>query len=493
VDPRRRASRAATVLAFAALALLGAPASPAFAHPLGNFTVNTFAGLHVLLGELRVDYVVDLAEIPAFQELSRIDADGDGTADAVELRAWAGRRASRFAAGLVVTVDGRAIPLEVRSANAVTVPGQAGLSTLRFEGVFTAAIGARGHLEVHDTNLAGRIGWRELTIAAEDGRAITQASVPATTVSDALRAYPRDLLSSPLDVRDATANFEPGPSVAPRTAVLPDAAVSPARPGIEGGPFAGLIANRGPALVLLGLLLAVAFGAWHALLPGHGKTLMAAYLVGSGGRVRHAVTVGGAVAGMHTASVLALGILVLALERTFHPEVLYPWLALASGVAALGLGTWLLAARLSAWPRSAARTDRTPGHDHPHRHAHPHPRHHDDADRAGADPALGGAPLSSRGLVALALAGGILPAPSALLVLLASINLHRIAYGLGLVLAFSLGLAGALVVVGIGALRVRDAVAVRLSGTVGRLVPVLSAAAIALVGLFLTVRGAFRV
>ena len=95
--------------------------------------------------------------------------------------------------------------------------------------------------------------------------------------------------------------------------------------------------------------------------------------------------------------------------------------------------------------------------------------------------------------MALALAGGILPAPSALLVMLGAIQAHRVAYGIALVLAFSAGLAAALVVVGIGALRAREAMARRLSTTVGRLVPVLSAAAIVAVGLFLTVRGVTQV
>ena len=97
--------------------------------------------------------------------------------------------------------------------------------------------------------------------------------------------------------------------------------------------------------------------------------------------------------------------------------------------------------------------------------------------------------MSAKGLLALALAGGILPAPSALLVMLAAINTHRAAYGLALVLAFSLGLASALIVVGVGALRAREAMARRISSFWGRLVPVLSAGAIVGVGAFLTVRG----
>jgi len=227
------------------------------------------------------------------------------------------------------------------------------------------------------------------------------------------------------------------------------------------------------------LLLAFGFGALHALGPGHGKTLMAAYLVGAGGRAGHAVAVGGSVAVMHTASVLALGFVVLTLTEVFAPERVYPWLGLASGLIAFGLGASLLVARLGSW--SGGRSD--PEHHHPHEggstvqhgHAHPHP--------------VPSRPLSRKSLTALAVAGGMLPSPTALVVLLAAVALDRIAYGLALIGAFSLGLATALVVVGLIALRARDVVAGRMSGRTARLVPVLSAASIALLGLVLTFRG----
>ena len=91
--------------------------------------------------------------------------------------------------------------------------------------------------------------------------------------------------------------------------------------------------------------------------------------------------------------------------------------------------------------------------------------------------------------MALALAGGILPAPSALIVMLGAIDAHRVAFGLSLVAAFSVGLATALIVIGLGALKAREAMAARLSSFWGRMVPVLSAAAIVGVGAFLSLRG----
>jgi ABC-type nickel/cobalt efflux system permease component RcnA len=212
---------------------------------------------------------------------------------------------------------------------------------------------------------------------------------------------------------------------------------------------------------------------------------MAAYMVGSSSKMRHAMSVGSAVAVMHTASVLALGLLVLTLEQTFRPEALYPWLGLLSGLVALGLGAYLLITRLSVWGRRPD-ADADHGHDHdadghshgPGGHTHALPE---------------GTPLSSKGVLALALAGGILPAPSALIVLLGAIEAHRVAYGMTLVLAFSAGLALALIAVGTGALKAREAVARRLSTSMGRLVPVLSAAAIVGVGVYLTLRSAVQV
>jgi ABC-type nickel/cobalt efflux system permease component RcnA len=489
--------RPAVVLGIVATVVL-APAVAAHAHPLGNFTVNRYSGIHVSPSEIRVDYVVDMAEIPTFQEMESIDADGDDVASESELSAWASARALELADGLALSVNGGRVPLEVQSARAQLLPGQGDLQTLRFEGDFRAPVGSEGALAFTDRNFADQIGWREITAVGQDGAALRGSTVPTDSVSDALRTYPQDLLASPLDITEMTASFEPGKSAPGSGSSLDAAAESAARPGVESGPFTGLLTNQGPVLVMFALLLAVAFGAWHALLPGHGKTLMAAYMVGSKARTRQAVSVGSAVAVMHTVSVLGLGLLVLTLERTFRPETLYPWLGLLSGLVALALGAYLLISRLSAWGAATGAVDHThalepdgdehgrPGvagsglaHDHGlGRHSHAMPA---------------GAPLSPKGLMALALAGGILPAPSALLVMLGAINAHRVGYGLALVLAFSAGLAAALIVIGMGALRVRDAMARRLSGTMGRLVPVLSAAAIVVVGGFLTICGLTQV
>lgn len=475
--------RAAAVLTLS-VAIVVAFAGGAAAHPLGNFTTNVYSGLRVLPGEIRVDYVVDLAEIPAFQAIQGMDVDRDEEADPSELEAWAADRADEWRTGLTLEVDGESFELQVLDTRAELLPGQGGLDLLRFEADLAAAAPLEGELSYRDGNFEGQIGWREITAVGQDGAALIRSSVPTATISDTLRSYPADMLSSPLDVRMAAASFAPGVS-APSTD-RPTTEGGSGRPGVEGGPFANLLANQGLLLMFVGIAVAAALGAWHAVLPGHGKTLMAAYMVGSGARVRHAVSVGVAVSMMHTASVLALGMLVLSLERTFRPESLYPWLGLVSGLVALTLGVYLLTARLSTW--SGARTlDKTTGD---HESESPHERQHGHAPgQHSHEPTTDAAPLSPRGLIALALAGGILPAPSALVVMLGAVNANRTAYGLALVLAFSIGLAVALIVIGLGALKAREFMVRRLSTTMGRLVPVLSAAAIVGVGVFLSLRG----
>jgi nickel/cobalt exporter len=488
---RRRWRRGLALFAMVVAAVVG-PAAAGSAHPLGNFTINLYSGIHVVPGEVRIDYVVDMAEIPTFQEMPSIDADGDGSVVASEAASWARANAPTFLDNLELSVDGDPVPLEVRSSSMRVLDGQGGLQILRFEALFAGPVDRTGDLAYRDRNDADHIGWREITAVGEDGETITGSTVPTDSVSDALLSYPQDLLSSPLRVISMRASFAPGVSVGGSGVRRPDVGDHAVRPGVDTTPFASLVDNHGFVLVLVGFALALAFGAWHALLPGHGKTLMAAYMVGSETKVRQAVAVGSAVAIMHTASVLALGLLVVTLERTFRPESLYPWLGLVSGVVAIGLGAYLLIGRLSAWSNAHRARSREHEHDAAHAHGDAHVHHVDGYAHAHGLPA-GVSLTSRRGMFALALAGGILPSPSALIVMLGAINAHRVGYGLGLILAFSAGLALALIVVSLGALRARAAMANRLSSFWGRLVPVLSAGAIVGVGLYLAVRGAIQI
>ena len=139
--------------------------------------------------------------------------------DGDELQTWADERAAEWVRQLRLEVDERPLSLEVVTARASLLPGQGGLDLLRFEADLAADAPRDGTLTYADANFEGRVGWREITAVGQDGAALSGSSVPAGSVSDALRAYPDDLLSSPLDVREATASFAPGDS-APAMRVL---------------------------------------------------------------------------------------------------------------------------------------------------------------------------------------------------------------------------------------------------------------------------------
>jgi nickel/cobalt exporter len=452
--------------------LLAAPPA-AGAHPLGNFTVNVYAGIIVRSEEVLVDYVVDMAEIPAYQERAAMDTSDDGSIDGTEGAAYRDATCSRLAAGLSLSVDGSRAGLSPTASSLSFPAGSGGLSTVRLECRLSVAFTARdtpAALAFVDGNHAGRIGWREVT-AVGDGTTLVASDVPARSASRRLTAYPGEGL--PLAVHQAAIEAVAG---GPRLPELPGPgreAVTSSESGRDIGVLATLAGRADLSAGVVALMFAVALGvgAVHALGPGHGKGLIGAYLVGGGGAMRQAVGVGAAVAVMHTASVLGLGLLVATAERILPAERIYPWLGLASGLVALALGSWLMVARIHAagWHRTQR------GSEHPHDHEHPHP--HADA------------PLSRRGLIALAFAGGILPSPSALVVLLTSISLGRAELGLGLIATFSIGLAGTLIGVGALALKLRSVTADRLPTRIMGWAPVASGATIAVIGVVLTTRG----
>jgi ABC-type nickel/cobalt efflux system permease component RcnA len=253
--------------------------------------------------------------------------------------------------------------------------------------------------------------------------------------------------------------------------------------------FTALVGERSlsPGFAVVALLLAVGLGAAHALAPGHGKTVMAAYLVGLRGTLGQAVTIGATVTVTHTAGVLVLG-LVLSTSGAVASERVYPWLGLASGLLLAAVGVGLLV---------RART----GHHHPHPHGYGHPDHestpgHHQHHDPGTDPAR---PLGRRGLVALGLAGGLVPSPSAVVVLVGGIALGQAWFGVALVVAYGLGMAATLTGTGLLLARLRDRMDRRLrlpggslAARLGRLVPAVSASVIVLVGVALAVNGAVQ-
>jgi nickel/cobalt transporter (NicO) family protein len=511
------------LVAAAVLALLVVAAPAASAHPLGNFTVNRYSGLLLSPGHIQVTYVLDMAEIPTYQETSRIDTNGDGIPVEAERLAWAKGEAGTVLEGLTLTAAGGIrIRLSVQSSYMTFREGQGKLPTLYFRAVFVGALPSSGPLQLQDSNYRDRIGWKEITAASIDGVAISGSSVPVRTISGELTAYPKNLLSSPLDVTSATLSFAPGHATGTGAAPGSSDSVS-GSPVASGGAFAALVNWKlTPLVLLLSLGLAFAFGALHALGPGHGKTITAAYLVGKGARMRQAVAAGVAVAFMHTASVLGLGLVALVLFESFPAERVYPWLGLVTGLVAACLGTGMLVVRVRARRRGL---DPWQGHGHAHPHAPAHAparelalvgasaatsrdagmgggshaaehRHDDGEDRHGhgheQEPAAERV-ISRKGIAALAVSGGLLPSPTALVVLTAAAAYHRVGYGLGLIVAFSLGLATALIGVALLALRARALVSRQLGSKVAGILPIASAAVIVGFGLFFVAKGLAQV
>jgi nickel/cobalt transporter (NicO) family protein len=483
---RRRLARLAVLVAAIAAALL-VPAS-ASGHPLGNFTVNRYARAEASGGALYVRYVVDMAEIPALRERSAVDAAGG-------LGPYAHRRARASAASLVLTVDGARLPLAPVSWTAAFHPGAAGLKTLRLAAWYrapgAAGIPRRAHrVELRDTSFPGRIGWREVAVRASSGARAADATVPPGDRSDELRHYPRDLLSRPLDVAGASFTWTPGTGggEVAKLSRDPESAVADSSPG----GLAGLVdGDLSAGVILLALLAAIGWGALHALSPGHGKSMIAAYLIGSRGRARHAFLLGAFVTLTHTATVVLLGVLTLSASELILPETLFGWVNLAAGLMVVAIGGWVL------WTRSAGvrarvahRRAHTRGrahhhHDHAHHHHHEHGHGHGEHGHSHAPPS----DLSVRGLAAAGVSAGLLPCPSAMVLLLGSIALGRVGYGLVLVVAFSLGLAGVLTGIGLLFLYARRLMErLPLGGRLAAAVPVASAAVIVCLGVVLTAR-----
>jgi nickel/cobalt exporter len=459
------------VVAVLALSLLGAAAAQA--HPLGNFTINRFSRVEFSGDRVYVLYVLDLAEIPTFQARQQVRALGSDD--------YASHTAAQLLRHLSLTAGGRPVTLHPLGHALAFPPGQAGLRTTRLEVVYGSGAIRSGAQNVayRDANFADRIGWKEIVVRADAGATLHSSTAPRASISQELRAYPKDLLQSPLDVTSAGASFSPGsgPGVVPALDSRRTLDQRVAVRAVSDGGFAALIGrDRLPlGAVLLSLLVALFWGAAHALSPGHGKTIVTAYLVGAHGTRRDAVLLGVTVTITHTIGVFALGLVTLSLSQFLLPEDLYPWLNLVSAVLVVAVGAAVVAQRLRAARGRGRPHDHTHPHDHAHphahEHAHPHPHSH------------------TRGILGVGISGGLIPCPTALVVLLAAISLHRIGYGLVLILAFSIGLAATMTGIGILAVSARRVFErVDFNGGLVRLLPALSAFAILGLGLAMTIR-----
>ncbi|MHB1462526.1 MAG: HoxN/HupN/NixA family nickel/cobalt transporter [Armatimonadota bacterium] len=242
------------------------------------------------------------------------------------------------------------------------------------------------------------------------------------------------------------------------------------------------------------LLLALSsfgLGALHALEPGHGKTVVGAYLVGSKGRMSDAVLLGIVVTLTHSGSVILLGVLSTVAAAYFVPETVQKVLEVVSGLLVVGVGGWMFAVRIRQAKSHAHRHDEH-GHDHhEHEHSHDHSHEHSHGGHSHShvpNVAPGERPTLWQ-LVTLGISGGIVPCPAALAVLLAAVSYGQFVRGLSLVIIFSIGMAAVLVAIGIMMVRAANFAGKYVSESKWtKIMPVVSAGLITLVGVGLTIK-----
>jgi nickel/cobalt exporter len=460
-------------------------------------------------------------------------------------------RGAELGHGLTLDMDGKEIPLRLVSSGVIFPPGAGGLPTMKMGFVYEAAYPStvdRQHVSLHyaDNNYPGHSGWKEIVALAAAG-SLLRSSVPATDRSGELSNYPTDLLTSPPQDLEASvvATLSPLPTIvadaqshvssqplsrraeapatgvtlsqnhsntavkamsAPKhTATVPVAAtLEPSQPASASSISMHLQANQQQTprsrftelitaqhlsawFLFTAAIIAIGLGGLHALEPGHGKTIVAAYLVGSKGTARHAVLLGMIVTASHTAGVFVLGAITLYASRYIVPEQLYPWLGAFSGITIAGLGCYMLLRRLTGTAT-----------DHSHAAGGSHSRWF--FSKRTVDEGADGNPVriengsvksvSLTQLFTLGITGGIVPCPAALIVLLSAFALHRIGLGFFLIVAFSIGLAA--VLIGFGMLMVyarRFMTHLQIDGPLTkRWLPVVSSAFITVLGLLLTIQ-----
>src|SRR5271165_924388 len=476
--------RVRTILLLFVLMLSGAPS---FAHPMGNFSINHYSRVTIKQDSVEVLYLIDMAEIPTFQETRQFDISR-AVGDPRDSR-YLDKQEQLLKEGLSLLSDGQPVRLDTQSRQMTFADGAGGLPTMKlafvFRGNFALATGSH-KLSYSDDNFPGRSGWKEIVVLG-DGVVIVDSSAPNTDRSHELTDYSSDALSSPPQQVSALADFKtslreaesdastqtsslgmvsqgrdsahPASTSTPRQkqrpmlyAVRPTtdspAANSVATPSshlagdqsasgvgvtssvipvsasahAQNTPrsrFTELISTQGKLslwLLLSAAFIAAGLGALHALEPGHGKTIVAAYLVGSRGTAKHAVLLGLIVTAAHTGGVYLLGAVTLCASKYIVPEQLYPWLGMISGLLIAGLACFLLL---------RTGTGEDGGHTHEPGAAHSHwfsslgrrrTQESSDAERTqagdiGSQPQTKTIPLAQ--LLTLGVTGGIIPCPAA--------------------------------------------------------------------------------
>jgi len=521
ISPGHRVLRHLPLIQIALIVALFPAAS--FAHPMGNFSISHFSAITIQGDSVDVLYLIDMAEIPTFQEMQ--EAGLSGRTDDPKLQNYLTARSGAFASGLNVTVDGKNVSLQPVSRNVIFTPGAGGLPTMKFGFLYRGKSACKldgCRLTFQDGNFPGRAGWKEVVAKAGRGVVLSNSTVPDHDRSSQLTNYPTDLVNSPPQTVEASITFAPAApaatssssataaplsarppkpnantAVAARQSNVPEVAASSAKPPtIDIAPnrqqtprsaFTQLMASQkiGIGIALLAALIAAGLGALHALEPGHGKTIVAAYLVGSKGNAWHAFLLGLIVTITHTAGVYLLGAVTLYAQKYILPEKLYPFLGVLSGILIAGMGFYLFLQRYVGG--EVGHSHGASGHSH--MSLFNLPSKSTTVTNSAASVSRGSMP--ARQILLLGITGGIVPCPAALVVLLSALALHRVLFGLFMILSFSVGLA--IVLIAMGMVAVYAGRLMSRIGTDGPLIqrwlPLASALMITVLGTVIAVRG----
>ncbi len=532
------------------------------AHPMGNFSVNHYVRIEVGQPATNVLFVLDLAELPSFELMQRWGLQASSPRADLERKAIAEARI--WARQLQFSANGKRVTPTYEKGELVVADGAGGLPVMRINSHLKLA-GAPGTLAYSDQTYPDRTaGWKEVVVVAHGGALLEKSSASTTERSQALAAYPQDPSVSPPQDLTATVQWKGAPGAAP--VVVSKAAkpveharedspvvVAQAQPVPAAAPTASPVASTvaepnsmgevkrgdflskalqgreiGWGLGLICVAVSFWFGALHALEPGHGKTMVAAYLVGERGTPKHAILLGGMVTFTHTVSVFVLGLLTMFLSQYIMPDVISKWLGVISGLTIMWIGGLLLYRRGRSLAHAAhvhAPEELPPVHSHSHgngrththgpavalhshgaghSHSHSHGQSHSHSHDHGHSHSHGGlmhthdgnthshvveGEISMKSLIALGASGGLVPCPSALVLLLAAVSVGRIGFGLLLLVSFSLGLALVLMATGLIVLYAKRFFPERKDHKPNpffKIMPVVSAAVILLIGVVLT-------
>lgn len=529
----------------------------AAAHPMGNFAVCHFAAIRPFTEEIRIHYIIDMAEVPTYHELKKIDTNGDKQYTDSELSAYLEKHDELLVSGLDLEIDGERRPLDIRDSNLEIRDGLPGLKILWFEFSLSASVPEKQWpkrtVSYADNNFPDDMGWKEIRVFGSPETVIIEKSELSPKTSDGLTNYPESLTGDP--PLDLSVTFTYGPGSSDELYAL-DSGAAPDKSEKQLG-FSERVMKKfdifpyleketlSTRVVIVGIIFAFILGCFHALAPGHGKTLVAAYLVGTKGRPTDALTLGFIVTFTHVAAVLAIFVILLSFWDRLNTEHLYGWLAAASGVVIAGMGLWIIfrnyrgkyiphvhdefgrhvsPEELKNRPELLEHSSghgphgHTHSHDahhngHSHDHDHSHDHHSHDHDHShdheyghqrdtgeslsGAHTPPNDSDKSRKGvrfidLLTLGVTGGIVPCPTAIIILFASIGLNRLAFGLILMISFSVGLAFVLIAIGLMIVYTRNFAESRMKFETSRVIgflPYVSGALVALIGLGIFING----